>query len=187
MNAGPSGPRSLEAEFRAVGDAVDDESAVGRVDHVRQALDRVDQVHIVSERDVRVVQRLPLGDGLRRVGGVGGLHPRVDRVADREVLGTAHQVRAVLLNAGGRGLGHGLWPCRSSGRGVRSGHPAPPESGGGRCPGARRGCEKPATRARRIHSLTVIAGGRQREPTSDRFRRRRTRARGRGRCSRGAL
>ncbi len=49
-----------KAELGAVGDAVDHEAAVGGVDHVGQALDRVDEVHVVTEAEVRVVQRLPL-------------------------------------------------------------------------------------------------------------------------------
>ena len=78
-------------ELGAVGDAVDDEAAVGGVDHVGQAVDRVDQVHVEAEADVGVVQRLPLGDGQVRVGRQGRVHPRVDPVDDGEVVGLAHQ------------------------------------------------------------------------------------------------
>ena len=91
MYAGPSGCALRVRELRAVGDAVDDEAAVGGVDHVGQAVDRVDELHVVAEADVGVVQHLPLREGERRVGGLGGVHPRVDPVDDGEVLGAAHE------------------------------------------------------------------------------------------------
>ena len=93
------------------------------------------------------------------VGRVRRLHPRVDRVAHREVLGAAHQVAAVLLDAAvavrrPRSCG--------GGRGVLRGHLAPSGRGGGRCPGpaalrlADRS-EEGGDRARRVHSLTKVA------------------------------
>ena len=97
---------------------------------------------LVPEGEVGVVQHLPLRERLRRVGGLGRLHPRVDPVADGEVLGPAHQVAAVLLNARGgigsrlaaltqrRGCGHLLAPGFSL-------YPVIPGRGGGRCPEAR--------------------------------------------------
>jgi hypothetical protein len=38
----------------------------------RAGPDRVDELDLVAEREVRVVQRLPLRDGLGRVGGLAG-------------------------------------------------------------------------------------------------------------------
>ena len=81
-------------EARAVGDVVEHEAAVGRVDHVGQALDGVDQLHVEAEVEVGLVQRLPLADRERVVGGVFRVHLRIDPVAHREVLRPAHQHRA---------------------------------------------------------------------------------------------
>src|SRR3546814_18026403 len=64
---------------------LDHEAAVGGVDHVGEALERVDQLDLMAELQVQIVQHLPLRDGLRGVGGLRRLHPRVDLVADREV------------------------------------------------------------------------------------------------------
>jgi hypothetical protein len=99
VHEGRSSPRRSSTRKHAERATVDDEPAVGGVDHVGQSLDRVDELDLVAEREVGVVQRLPLRDGLGRVGGLGRLHPRVDAVAHREVLGCAHQVAAVLGDA----------------------------------------------------------------------------------------
>jgi hypothetical protein len=78
-------------ELGAVGDAVDDEPAVRGVDHVGQAGDGIDELHVVAQADVGVVEQLPLLERQVRVGRLRGVHPGVDPVDDGEVLWAAHQ------------------------------------------------------------------------------------------------
>ncbi len=160
-----------EAELGAVRDPVDDEPAVGRVDHVGQPLERVDQVDLVTELDVGVVERLPLLHGEIRVGGTRGLHPRVDAVAHREVRGLAHEVPAVLLDALGRRLGGG---------GGGSGHLCSSEERcGGRCPGARwpfdpeaplESLRRRAGKGRSEHAVVIVSRGRRAAPATSPMR-----------------
>ncbi len=56
--------------------AVDDQSGVGGIDHVRQARDRRDAVDGVAEPNVGVAQVFfPLGQRQPRVHGCAGVHP----------------------------------------------------------------------------------------------------------------
>ena len=97
------------AELRGVDDAVQDGRAVGGVDHVRQAGDRVDRLDGVAEVEVHVAQRAPLADGQVGVGVLGLVHPRVDLVGHRVVDGLAHQVAAIGTSGGGRGHEGSSW------------------------------------------------------------------------------
>ena len=148
----------LEAELRPVGDAVDQEAAVGGVDHVGQALDGVDELDLVAERDVRVVQVLPLAQRHVGVGRVGRHHPRVDRVADREVLGTAHQVAAAVRRCAGSGpeLVEGSLTASAAGAVLLRGHCAPQE-------GAADAVQGPGGPLRRFLSLSMGAQEPRRE------------------------
>nr|BFF23005.1 hypothetical protein GCM10025732_09700 [Glycomyces mayteni] len=91
------------AEAGAVGDAVDDEGAVGGVDHVGEAGLGFEAEDLVAESGVDVGELFPLGAGEGGVDGGGGVHPGVDGVLDRVVGGAAHEVRAA---AGRPGRGH---------------------------------------------------------------------------------
>ncbi len=94
------------AEPRAEYLAVDDGGAVGRVDHVGQAGNGLDEIHAVAQPLVESAQPFPLDNRERGVDRLGGFHPRVDRVADREVGRSAHQVVARCRGpAGGAAFG----------------------------------------------------------------------------------
>ena len=97
------------AELGGVHDAVQDGRAVGGVDHVRQAGDRVDRLDGVAEVQVHVAQRAPLADGQVGVGVPGLVHPRVDLVGHRVVDGLAHQVAAIGTSGGGGGHEGSSW------------------------------------------------------------------------------
>src|SRR5690606_12157979 len=86
-------------ELRNEGTAVAHNAAVGGVDHIGETLKRVDELDLMPELQIEVVQLLPLRHSLRGVSGFGRLHPRIDGVADREVLWAAHQVSTVLCSA----------------------------------------------------------------------------------------
>ena len=64
--------------------AVDQQAAVGGVDHVRQAGDGLDQFDGVPEFLVGLAQGLPLVHRQVGVDGCRGVHPRVDGVLDGE-------------------------------------------------------------------------------------------------------
>ncbi len=107
-------------EGGAVRDAVEREPAVGRVYHVGQPGDPVDEVDLEAEAHVGVVEGLPLAHRERRVGRDGGIHPRVDLVDHVEVVGPAHE--------------HALRDGRAAGGRVRGsgdggGHGAPASCG----------------------------------------------------------
>jgi len=75
--------------------AVEHDGRVRGEDEIGQAGDGLNQLDRGAEREQRAVQRCPfaLRRGMR--AGVAGpaprVHPRIDAVADREVLGPAHQ------------------------------------------------------------------------------------------------
>ncbi len=81
-----------EGEARPEGATGDDEPAVGREHHVRQAGLGLDEVHLVPEVEVGLAQHLPLRHGQRAVHDDGRVHPGVDGVRDGEVLRPAHEV-----------------------------------------------------------------------------------------------
>ncbi len=92
-------------ESRDDGGAVDDQTRVGGVDHVRQAGDRVDEIYRVPQPAVGVAQGFPLVDGAVDVDRVGGVHPGVDGVLDGEVRRPGHDVVAEALGARRHGGG----------------------------------------------------------------------------------
>ena len=74
--------------------AIDDQSTVGGVDHVRQPGDGLDEFDGVAQRPVHVEQTFPLANGDRGGDRCGRVHPRVDRVLDGEVRRRGHGVVA---------------------------------------------------------------------------------------------
>ena len=98
--------------------AAHDERPVRGEDHVRLPGQRRRALDDVPEPLVDVHQPLPLPQREVAVDGDVGVHPRVDRVADLEVLGSADEVPAARRGAAGRrrsGLedGHGRsWDAR---------------------------------------------------------------------------
>jgi hypothetical protein len=106
-------------EPRPEHDAAHDCGAVRGVDHVGQAGHRIEQVDAVAQVEVGAAQRVPLGEGEIPVDRDSGMHPRIDRVPDVEVLRAAHEVAAWL----GRSLGRGARPRQDAGHGSTVGMP----------------------------------------------------------------
>ncbi len=86
-------------------DTVDDERAVGREDHVRQAPLGCDRLDEVPGMLVGGAELLPLRHGTIRVRRQLGVHPGIDRVDHGEVCGRAHE-KTPRLGGNGRPL-HG--------------------------------------------------------------------------------
>jgi hypothetical protein len=96
-----------------VGVAADCEPTVGGEHHVRLARDGLDDVDAMPEGKVGVAQDVPLRGCTLGVDRDRRVHPRVDRVDDREVARDAHHVVAgarSALGGGPRGRGRGE-PC----------------------------------------------------------------------------
>jgi hypothetical protein len=108
------GPPLGVGEPGAQGMALEDEAAVGREHHVGQAGLRLDELDLVTERQVGPPEGLPLPHGEVAVGTAGDVHPRVDRVADLEVRGGAHEVAPRRRDA--------LGVCGGPGKGQDNGH-----------------------------------------------------------------
>ena len=100
--------------------AVDHARAVGREDHVRQPGDRRDGAHRVAQAGERRAQLLPLAPGPVGIHRIVRVHPGIDRVTHREVLGRAHQVRPGLRRGAQRATSGHSAPIGCSAEGFRS-------------------------------------------------------------------
>src|SRR5699024_4388330 len=72
--------------------SVHHKSTVGGKDHVGQTLDGCNLTYPMAQAPIEFAQGLPLSDGTVAVHAHVRVHPRVDRVLDREVRGAAHQI-----------------------------------------------------------------------------------------------
>ena len=90
-----------KGELCGVGVATDHESAIGRKHHVRQPRFGVDDVYLVSKRQVRISEDVPLEICPVRVHWRIGVHPGIDCVRDIEVRRGTHEI-VMLLTHGAR-------------------------------------------------------------------------------------
>src|SRR6185437_2772520 len=90
-------------ELRAKYRAADDRRTVRREHHVRQPRHRVDGGDSVAEAYVCRLELLPLLHCQGNIYWVVGIHPWVDRVLHREVVGWAHQIRSDVRELAVRG------------------------------------------------------------------------------------